>query len=125
VNLGSFAGESDVLIRFQAKSGGGNNIWLDDINIAVNALGLAATEQQDFMLFPNPAAEKLTIKFAENLNQASLNLRDAAGRLVMNRPFQNQNQIEIDLHDLSNGLYFVEIQSIKGISTQRLIVNHK
>lgn len=125
VNLGSFAGESDVLIRFQAKSGGGNNIWLDDINIAVNALGLAATEQQDFMLFPNPAAEKLTIKFAENLNQASLNLRDAAGRLVMNLPFQNQNQIEIDLHDLSNGLYFVEIQSIKGISTQRLIVNHK
>jgi len=124
ISLSAYTGQSDILIRFQAKSGGGNNIWLDDINIANNPLSMVENELPEFVLFPNPAENTITLTVKEPLSQATFNIRDIRGRIVQSfrLPENNATSYQIALDQLSNGIYITELQTVKGLFTQKLII---
>ena len=76
----------------------------------------------DILLFPNPVSSSLNIKF---LNDATKNgdvkilLYDNQGKLVYQQE-ENLNSgygniIQLDLHHLKNGLYFIHIKDAAGL----------
>jgi hypothetical protein len=127
INLGSYAGQSDLLVRFQAKSGGGNNLYLDDINITENALGTEEQEKAGFSLFPNPAESRITIKSAAMMAGGTINIRDTRGRLVQTVQLTQSTPkiFDFELKSMSSGVYFVELQTVNGFFTQKLLINQK
>ncbi len=72
----------------------------------------------DISLYPNPANSTLNIVGIENCN---IDIYDIYGKLVKN--FSETSNLTIDISDLSNGLYFVNIKNDNGIKTLKFIKN--
>ncbi|MBL1233202.1 MAG: T9SS type A sorting domain-containing protein [Flavobacteriales bacterium] len=75
-------------------------------------------------VFPNPANDKLTI--SHNLTTKdgiiSLEIMDVMGRVLMNKIINNTNN-QIDINQLSSGLYFYNIiQNNKMVQSGKLVV---
>jgi PKD repeat protein len=117
----------DFRFKFEFNCGGGNDLFIDDINIT-GTLSINENEViEDFIIYPNPANAKVAISFFSNtaLNNASIMMFDASGRLVKNiisKDFQIGNQnIEFSIADIDNGWYFIQLDSPEGKTSSKLI----
>jgi photosystem II stability/assembly factor-like uncharacterized protein len=76
-----------------------------------------------FSVYPNPANNLLTVNL-ENVNNQNLSLTiyNAIGAVVKTMDIQ-QNQQQIDVSNLSNGLYMIELKSTNGYAVQKLAID--
>jgi len=72
-----------------------------------------------FSLYPNPANSNLQLNVSSNLLAQTITIIDTKGQMVKEIAFSST----IDISDLSNGIYFVQVKSEKGLSTQKFIKN--
>lgn len=72
--------------------------------------------------YPNPASEIVTLNF-ENINNAdfTLNIYNVIGKLISSETLRYNHQ-QINIGDLSNGIYIVEIKSKEWSGKQKLII---
>jgi hypothetical protein len=71
------------------------------------------------IMFPNPATDVL---FIDSKNEI-LNLKvvNSAGQVVYNKNV-NLLKTQLEVNNLQTGIYFVQVETINGISTQKIIV---
>jgi hypothetical protein len=126
INLNAYIGETDVRIRFQNKSGWGNNMYLDDININTNALSLDENNSANSLMnvFPNPALNEVNIELKKFSGNEAANVYDLTGRLILSEQFSAEGKIQLSTRNWSNGLYIIEVQSGSNFSRTKLIVQH-
>jgi len=73
-----------------------------------------------FTLYPNPAKEVLNISSKETIEVQSISIYNTLGQLVLVIP--NAEKVsKIDVSNLTNGNYFIKINSDKGTSNTRFI----
>lgn len=72
-----------------------------------------------FALFPNPTNGILEYK-ENKIAVSQINVYDNVGRLV--KQFNNVANNILDLKELNNGVYFIEIMTEKGNTTQKMIL---
>jgi hypothetical protein len=73
-------------------------------------------------IFPNPACEVLNVVFNENkIIDYRVKIYNIIGTLVKTETLK-QNQSQINIEDLSNGTYLLEIESQFYIKKQKLII---
>lgn len=72
------------------------------------------TEESQIKIFPNPASESISVQTSNSLGQLShITILNSVGQIVMtSKPSNN-----IDLHELTSGLYFIQATNSKGIFT--------
>ncbi|MFB6258053.1 MAG: M43 family zinc metalloprotease [Flavobacteriales bacterium] len=108
--------------KFRLESDGGNNIYLDDINVAHPDV-LSIEEGSSSLgvdLYPNPSTDKVTLRM-EGGNAFTLKLRDASGRTLRKRRIaakNGQRKERISVKELSAGLYFLHFE--RGGRTQQV-----
>ena len=69
----------------------------------------------DFQLFPNPTNGSITIKSGSNQSDCNITITDLTGRKLYN--VQNTSNTNlIDVSELSNGIYLVNIMQQNGES---------
>jgi hypothetical protein len=93
-------------------------IRLHDSSVSVEEI---ENEKMDFEIYPNPANEKIKLKL-EDFNKPDnmfVTIYNLYGAVLKIEPL-NSNITEIDIRELSNGMYFISIQS----ATKKLIVQH-
>lgn len=77
---------------------------------------------QTFSVFPNPAIDKIQLEMNAQFDQiVMITIMDANGQLVRNiiEPSMNGKSFEIDIQELKNGLYFIDITDINGLSASK------
>jgi PKD repeat protein len=129
VNLGAVVNASNVRFKFEFTSDGGNNIYIDDINISAPT-GVSSPEAgvQHFDVYPNPAPENSTVAFSlEQQQEINLQLVDMTGREVLSVYKGNlsagQHNLPLNTESLGAGVYFVRLVTEEGRAvTQKLIV---
>lgn len=90
-------------------------------NLPVNVDELISTPIA-YNIYPNPAKDNITIDFNGSYNEKSLlNIYNIFGSLIKTETL-NQNQQNINIRDLSNGLYLVIIKSKESTQNQKLII---
>jgi PKD repeat protein len=117
----------NVRFRFQNRSDGGNNIYIDDINITILPAGIEdAGDLQGFAVYPNPSAGSATVRFSTQTREELLvQLLDVTGREVERL---SSGTLAPGLHkfhttaSLPEGLYFVRISGGAGTKNHRLVV---
>jgi hypothetical protein len=78
-----------------------------------------------FSVFPNPATSLITIELPENENNAEIRIFDQAGRLVLSETTTTKAQnYQVNLENLRNGLYIIEVKNGNATNRQKLIVKH-
>lgn len=81
--------------------------------------------ETEFSLFPNPAAESVTLRCESKLELGSLTLRilNVSGEMVQTQEvdFSISNQVTILLNELRNGVYFVELEKDE-VRLQKMVI---
>ncbi|MEO8148454.1 MAG: fibronectin type III domain-containing protein [Bacteroidia bacterium] len=77
---------------------------------------------------PNPASDKITLNLDYKLSQqVTFAIRDFYGITYMEQKQsarEGNNQFEMNVSNLKNGLYYVELRSDEGVTTQKFYVQH-
>lgn len=131
-NILSMYYTSGFRLKFEFTYNGGNNIYLDDINLykgGVNADPLSVKEfdgvVNSFNVYPNPASSDLNVMIsipqAMNFDVAVV---DLSGKVLQNHAIQGQsgmNNVIIDVNSLAKGMYFIQINSTSGKLTKQFV----
>jgi len=117
---------NDFRVMFKFESGGGNNIYIDNINI----LDPTTTSIDDFgnnlsfTSYPNPAKDQLVIESNQLISKIIIS--DLAGKLVQEISLKNfsTSKTQINLENISNGLYLISIINKTGNSkTNKILIS--
>lgn len=112
----------NMRIKFVFESDGGNNLWLDDINVNGASVGIEevrATDAGTLLVVPNPARDRAVVSTDLAVaGPVQVDLIDVLGRPVQQvaqgtRP-AGPAQWELDLSTLPGGMYFVRVQQADG-----------
>ncbi|MBN8696205.1 MAG: PKD domain-containing protein [Bacteroidetes bacterium] len=130
VNLNGYTTQTNLYYMFRFTSDGGNNIYIDDINLAGTQVGIEdeIANNLNFNVFPNPSTENTTISF-DLIDKLNVDLRvlDVVGREVSVIYSGNLNNGEykynVNEHaKLAAGVYFVKLTVDNRTFTKKLIV---
>ena len=109
-------------------NGGGNDLYIDDINIT-GPLSLQENETIfDFHIFPNPTNSIANIQFnlAKSNDDVEIGIYDLVGKKIKNIYNGALNtgaqQFSIDVSNVSSGVYFVSITTPERRITKRMVI---
>lgn len=128
--LQPWATKNSVRVRFEFTSGGGNNFYLDDVNIS-SITGIESYTKEDIALdiFPNPATELVNVRFTlDDDYDVTITLTDLTGKVISQIPQKHLlpagHLVQVPLPpSLSRGLYLLNI-NIGGKSYVEKIAVH-
>src|ERR1019366_7371822 len=83
---------------------------------------IVSSSGRQFSIYPNPASDIVTLNIHNAINtDLTLNIYNVIGKLISSETLR-QNQQQINIGDLDNGIYFVEIKSNEWSEKQKLII---
>ncbi len=95
------------------------------ITVKANPTGISAADKQSFRIYPNPVSSvaMVQLNMPERESNLTVNVLDAAGRLVLSRVFENVDKkasLELEVSGLEAGVYQVLISGNKFSTTGRI-----
>ncbi|HKR03965.1 MAG TPA: T9SS type A sorting domain-containing protein [Bacteroidia bacterium] len=87
------------------------------VNIEANALN------SEINIFPNPVRDKVKIK-SPALKIEKIEIRDVMGKTVLTKIFADKENIQIDVDDLDNGVYFLKVYADKKAANFKFVLNN-
>ena len=114
---------SNFRFKLEFISGGGNDLYIDNINISYNnTTSLSDMQPVETTIYPNPAKNELRVLSEEKMDQ--ILVVDCAGRTVMERSEINDFTVPLNITSLKSGFYHVKIShENKAIQTKSFIKN--
>jgi len=118
INILPFVGSPNIMFKFEFTSGAGNNLYIDDINITSDNVGIPETADDlfSFDVYPNPSAEAFHVVFnMPGYDEAEVKITDLLGRevktVVNERLVMGMHEYALDARDFSKGIYLVSLKS--------------
>ncbi|MEX1131793.1 MAG: M43 family zinc metalloprotease [Flavobacteriales bacterium] len=119
----------DFRFRFEFESNGGNNLYIDDVNINGQPVGIGSfgTADGGLQVVPNPAKEQAEILVdLEFGGPVRIEVLDALGRstsISMDQVLPaGQQRIALPVAGLASGAYIVHMRSVSDIRTARFVL---
>jgi PKD repeat protein len=118
---------SNFRFKFTFESAGGNNIYIDDINLNIISSMDENSSIKELSIYPNPSNGVVNIEYtAEKELQTNFTIHDITGRLVLQQQSQSsigKNKFTINQNStLRPGMYVLSIENEEGKYSQRLII---
>jgi hypothetical protein len=122
--MGAFANQLNNLtsgttyyIRSYATNSAGTS-YSNIITIIADSLHAGTSELFEMSYYPNPVKNILNIKASHTLE--SYTIYNAIGKIIATQPIQNPTH-KINVSNLSNGLYFIELKGQMGSKTIKIV----
>lgn len=127
----AIAGSTRMRVRLHDTSAGpnstpcGDSSWgeVEDytVNVISNIIQSIDNDIEEiFSIYPNPSSDRLIIKSTIETYHYKINSID--GRIVSQGKNHSSSNKNIDVSNLNSGVYFIEIQSIKGKIIKKIII---
>lgn len=120
---------ADFRFKFSFQSNGGNNLWIDDINLNDMAVGFAELAASDVAMrvVPNPAAGAaelfLETDDAQRTRLSVLNTLGQEVAVLVDGPLAaGQHRLAIPVNSFAKGVYIVRLQQGGSAGVTRFIV---
>jgi PKD repeat protein len=119
-NIGGAFLTNTFIFKIEFIGGGGNNFYIDDINVYDNAsIGIEKNEELFVRIQPNPTNNYFEI--VGDFENAEIQLMNMQGQLVMSKKVLNGEKISVE--GVSSGIYVVQIRDGNSVSHKRIIIN--
>ena len=128
VNVNPVQNRSNVRFKFQNVSDRGNNIYIDDINITGNIVGIDQTDelQLGFTLYPNPSDGNTDLSFSLiKSGNVTIDVKNILGQSiasVLNKALP-AGTYDQKLPFLSPGIYLIDVTVNNKHHIRKLIVS--
>ncbi|WP_196886406.1 T9SS type A sorting domain-containing protein [Aureivirga sp. CE67] len=100
----------------------GRGIWKTNLPSSSARLSNENQLTQNISIYPNPAKDKITISNQDESFNSSISIYDQNGRIVKYlKNIKLQENLDVDISNLENGIYFVKINTEKGAYTEKII----
>jgi hypothetical protein len=118
---------SNFRFKFTFESAGGNNVYIDDINLNIISSIDENSSIKELSIYPNPSNGVVNIEYtAEKELQTNFTIHDITGRLVLQQQSQSsigKNKFTINENSsLRPGMYVLTLENEEGKYSQRLII---
>ena len=99
--------------------------WLsiDDVTVTKSALSTDSFFKANFAMYPNPAKNVLNISGNTGLSIENVLITDLNGRIVKDMKIGGVPSSEINVSDLTSGMYLITISSAEGNGTSKFMKN--
>ncbi len=99
----------------------GRGVWRSPLPVT---LASAEFEHNNFVIYPNPSADIFNIKIGD-IQPQSLEVTDISGKnIISKKDFDNSgNEIQIDMSNVSKGVYFIKIATADKSVVKKIIKN--
>lgn len=127
VNLASYATSDHAIIKIVNVTDGGNNLYIDNINIGTSAtVGVEeiALNADNVQVFPNPSHGifQLAIKNFQT-TKTKIEIYNVLGKRIGNLQLAfDKKEMNIDLSSEPKGIYFVRISSENNSVSKKIII---
>lgn len=130
IDLNLYRDERFVQIKIINVTDGGNNLYLDDINVEYSSIMTSVSHPEnplsDLQVYPNPFSDQLIIQYKLDQPIAlKISVTDLTGRRITHQSFNKghsvENTISIDSASWADGMYLMTITTDVGIHTLKLI----
>ena len=113
VDLSSLLGQSNIIAKFTAISGYGNNGYIDDINITQNVGVGENSVTETISVFPIPSAGNVSLTLDKlNASTFTVVITDLTGKTISRQEnVANTGTLTVDLSSFENGSYLVNIET--------------
>jgi CubicO group peptidase (beta-lactamase class C family) len=101
-----------------------NDIWkLLNLVICNPSTSVVNTlDTEGVSVYPNPSSEKLFIRFEKEYAHGKLTLINQLGQVLKHKSINGQNE-ELSISDVSNGVYWLNIQGENGNWVKKIVKN--
>lgn len=125
---------SGFRFKFRFESDGGNNMYIDDINIYPGApsdelvlVGLdEATKLQNAIVFPNPADDEVAVSFTTPVGQTiNVYVTDLLGNIVATHVInanEGENTVIMSTETFASGMYLIRLNEGSANQTLQFVV---
>jgi len=122
IDLTSIGSATNVRFKFALTSGGGNDIYIDDINIG----GIVGIEELfnnigSFDIYPNPTNSIVNIEELQEVEY--INIYTLQGKLVQSISWNKTRKQQIKLPE-EKGVYLIKIKTKNQLSITKKIINY-
>lgn len=116
----------NALIVFETNNINNSKGWEVEWHPSPVTINKEIEPVSELSVFPNPASEKLNISFhLENSDNLFIRLYSMTGQLIYNETIKNfygNYENTINVNDLQSGVYILNVQSSKGMTTQKVVI---
>jgi hypothetical protein len=124
--LNAFTNESNIIFRFVFHSDytiTREGAVIDDFVID-GTLSTPDFENTSIAVYPNPTKGVFTLSYG-NFNPQQIDIYDVTGKNILSvgNAELTENQTELNLSNVSNGVYFIKISNENGQTVKRIIKN--
>jgi hypothetical protein len=100
-----------------------NGVFLLDARVAYTVGISENPKTSSFMMYPNPASDKLTI-YVNSGAQHNIEITNSLGQLIGNYSVESQKSVQLDVSDLQSGSYIVSVSNSAGVLRKKIIIAH-
>jgi GH25 family lysozyme M1 (1,4-beta-N-acetylmuramidase) len=127
ISLSAINNQSSVMFSFESRSGWGNIIYLDNINVPSSPTSVQdISASNEVKVYPNPNSGSFSISIEGSLNEkAQIEVYNGLGQQIYNAPVKI-GVTEVALDTRSSGMYFYRVMTETGkfVSDGKLMVQH-
>jgi len=92
----------------------------------IRVLGIVENEfETDIKVFPNPTDKYININLGKVFSEFDVQVINLAGNVVLNRHYDQQKIISLNLRELPLGLYFIQIKTMEKQAHIRVVKNRR
>ena len=121
MTIGNFHDSSTTNVQNVVGHWQGAEYNIDDISV-IDCTGQGINESSNpetLQIYPNPSSNKLTIEL-KNIKPQSIKVVSILGECIQQLTTSNQ-QLTMDIANLPNGIYFMEVFTEKGILRKKFV----
>ncbi len=129
ISLATYTTYPNVLIKIVNVTDGGNNLYIDNINLGSNITNLNdnETSSHNLSVYPNPSNGHFYIDYESiNPGDESIEVSDVLGRVVFESNIKAHaigvQKIEVST-PLQNGFYNVLLKTKQGVFIKKIVIN--
>jgi hypothetical protein len=123
IDLTPYAGSQRLMVRFHYIHEGANDIYIRNIYLGPH-VAIPEKNLSRISCFPNPTAGQVTVTTAPGNGILELTVADITGKniLGLNKEQERPSRVNIDLSDQLPGVYFVTVESERGVDTRKVVL---
>lgn len=122
LDLTPYVGQADVMMKVEYIGNDADSASVDDIDVS----GTLSTDNflaSKFSLSPNPANNVVNISNNDSITLSNVDINDINGRTVKTMKVNNLSEVQLNVAELSAGVYFMKINTESGIAVKKFIKN--